>query len=57
MIIDKIQTAIENGEFACGIFLYFSKAFDTVNHSILLQKLECYGIRGIVHTWFSSLLI
>ena len=45
--IDKKQTAIKDGKYSCGIFLDLSKAFDTVNHRILLQKLEHYGIRGI----------
>ena len=55
-IIDKIQKAIDDKTFSCGIFLDFSKAFDTVNHNILLKKLEKYGIRGIVNNWFASYL-
>jgi hypothetical protein len=55
-ITDKIQQAIENKKHSCGIFLDLSKAFDTVDHVNLLQKLECYGIRGIVKNWFESYL-
>ena len=52
-ITDKIQKAIENKHYSCGIFLDLSKAFDTVNHNILLKKLENYGIRGVANEWFS----
>ena len=49
-----MQSAIDNRSTSCGIFLDFSKAFDTVNHDILVKKLEYYGVRGIVKDWFVS---
>ena len=47
-IIDQVQLAIKSHDYSCGIhvFLDFSKALDTVNHQILLRKLDYYGIRG-----------
>ena len=55
-IIHNIQLAIDERDFSCGIFLDFSKAFDTVNHKILIDKLEHYGIRGLAKDWFISYL-
>ena len=40
VIIDKVQKAIEDRGYSCGIFLDFSEAFDTVNHEMLLTKRE-----------------
>ena len=54
LITDKIQRAIEAKLYSCGILLDLSKAFDTVDHSILLAKLEDCGIRGIANDWFQS---
>ena len=53
MIVDEIQLAIESS-YECGVFLDFSKAFDTVNYQILIQKLDHYGIRGLPKKWFCS---
>ena len=56
-LVDKISKAIENGEVVLGLFLDFSKAFDTVNYDILFTKLFHYGIRGCNLSWFKSYLL
>ena len=52
----EIKENIDKGNVAVGVFVDFQKAFDTVNHKILLQKLEHYGVRGLANNWFSSYL-
>ena len=53
---DKIISAINKNNFSLGIFMDLSKAFDIVDHTILLYKLKHYGIRGTALKWFSSYL-
>ena len=55
-LVDILTQALENGEFAVGVFIDFQKAFDTVDHNILLDKLNHYGIRGSSLEWFRSYL-
>ena len=55
-LVDKISSSIDQCNHTIGLFLDLSKAFDTIDHVILLSKLERYGIRGKALDWFKSYL-
>ena len=55
-VVDTIKMAVNRNEYAMGIFLDLEKAFDTINHEILLAKLDHYGFRGHVNIFINSYL-
>ena len=55
-IVEGIQSHLDKNKFCAGVFFDLKKAFDTIDHHILLQKREHYGIRGVANEWFSSYL-
>ena len=55
-LVERVSKALDTGKYVVGVFLDLNKAFDTVDHSILLNKLYLYGIRGNIYNWFKSYL-
>ena len=55
-LTESVKSSLDNNRVGCGIFIDLQKAFHTVNHDILLKKLEHYGIRGTALSWFKSYL-
>ena len=55
-IVDIITQDLDQGKLPLGVFLDLSKAFDTLDHSILLNKLNYYGVKGCALAWFQSYL-
>ena len=55
-LVDQINSDLEKDQYTLGVFIDFSKDFDTVDHEILIAKLENYGIIGTNLLWFKSYL-
>ena len=55
-LVENITNAMDNGKLTISVFIDLKKAFDTVDHSILVTKLDHYGIRGVAKQWLSSYL-
>ena len=55
-LTEMIRSVLDNNQFKCGVFIGLQKAFDTVDHKILLSKMNHYGIKGISYEWFKSYL-
>ena len=55
-MVDKISQTIDTGDYSIGIFILLSKAFDTLDHYVLFDKLEHYGVRGTALNWLKSYL-
>ena len=51
-ITKKIRNALDNKYYACDVFIDLEKVFDTLNQTILLDKLKYDGVRGITNNWF-----
>ena len=56
LLTDKITEALVRAECLIGVFLEFSKTFDTVDHAILLTKLRKYDVQGVELLWFNDYL-
>jgi retron-type reverse transcriptase len=54
--LDKLTEALDKNEYAISLFIDLSKAFDTIDHSLLLKKLYSYGIRGLAYDYIKSYL-
>ena len=53
-LIEEITNATDNKKHAIGVFIDLKKAFDTVDHGILIKKLEHYGVRGTASDWLKA---
>ena len=55
-LLENLSTSIDSKNITVGVFIDLKKAFDTIDHSLLIRKLEFYGIRGKALSWVKSYL-
>ena len=55
-LTEEITTALDDEKVTVGVFIDLKKAFDTINHNLLLKKLAHYGVRGVANNWLASYL-
>ena len=55
-LANQIYESFERNKYTLGVFIDLSKAFDTVSHSVLIKKLQMYGVRSVNLAWFRSYL-
>jgi ribulose bisphosphate carboxylase small subunit len=55
-ITEHIRSLLDKGDYVCGIFVDLEKAFDTVHHDILCEKIKAYGLRGNINNLLKSYL-
>ena len=55
-LTEEITTALDDKEVTAGVFIDLKKAFDTINHNLLLKKLAHYGVRSVANKWLASYL-
>ena len=55
-LTEEITTALDDKKVTVGVFIDLKKAFDTINHNLLLKKLAHYGVRGVANNWLASYL-
>ena len=53
---EEITSALDKKKSTIGVFIDLKKAFDTIDHTLLLEKLRHYGVRGVANDWLSSYL-
>ena len=54
--MEEISAAIDNKMSTIGVFIDIKRSFDTINHNILIDKLEHYGVRGTANKWIMNYL-
>ena len=55
-LTEEITSALDKKKSTIGVFIDLKKAFDTIDHTLLLEKLRHYGVRGVANDWLSSYL-